>query len=91
MVRFLLIVLLTIILLSICLLIFSRTSYIWSLNQSRRRGFIGRRPTIEDVKNLLHKGERTAAIDAYRRIYRLSNRQAELEVDLLERNLQKNK
>lgn len=93
MIRLLLIVLLTTILVSICLMLISRTSYLWSLNQIRRRGLLptGRKPTIEDVKNLLLRGERVAAAETYRRIYKLSLRQAELEVDLLERNLQKNK
>lgn len=93
MVRVLLIALLTIILLSICLMIFSRASYIWVHHRIRRRGILpsGRKPAIEDVKNLLLRGERVSAVEAYRRIYKLTQRQAELEVDLLERNLQKNK
>lgn len=93
MMRFLLMALLMTILFSICLMLVSRTTYLWSLDRTRRRGLLptGRKPTLDDVRNLLLRGERVTAVDTYRRIYKLTQRQAELEVDLLERNLQKNK
>ena len=79
----------TTIIIAICFLFFSRTSYIWLMNQARWKGWfpLPRKATIEDVKDLLQRGEKFLAIKLYSEMYKLSFQQAELEVDLLERNL----
>ena len=75
----------------LCLLLLNRTAFAWLLDQARRKGIYPpqRKPNIEDIKRLLLSGERAMAIRAYRAIYKLDLKQAELEVDLLERSLQK--
>ena len=70
-------------------LLFNRNFYSWLRNEIQRKGLHSSRRTLEDVKHLLAKGERDMAIRTYSQMYKLSLRQAELEVDLLERNLQK--
>lgn len=89
--QILLTILATTVIVGICFLIFNRTSYIWLLNQARRKGFFltPRKPTLEDVRHLLLSGERDMAIRVYSEMYKINLKQAELEVDLLERNLQK--
>lgn len=81
----------TIIVVGLCFLFFYRTSYIWLINHARRKGLYPpqRKAALEDVKHLLLSGERGMAVRVYSQMYKLSLKQAELEVDLLERSLQK--
>ena len=90
MIRLLLTLIFTLSIVSACFFLFTKTFYIWSINQARRRGLfpIGRKPTIDDVKRLLKMRERFLAITLYRDMYKLSLPQAQKEVDLLERNLE---
>ena len=90
MIRLLLTLIFTSLIVGTCFYLFSRSFYIWSINQARRRGLypVGRKPTIDDVKRLLKMRERFLAITLYREMYKLSFPQAQKEVDLLERNLE---
>ncbi len=76
---------------SACVFIFNRSSYIWLISQARRRGLLPPfdKASLEDVKELLRAGERNLAIRVYGQMYHLNLKQAEREVDLLERNLDK--
>jgi len=77
------------VLLALCFLIFMRTCWIWNINRARRRGLFNphKRPTLFDVKILLEKGEKDAAVKVYGRIYGVNSRDAKKAVDGLERSL----
>ncbi|OGX08543.1 MAG: hypothetical protein A2Z88_06450 [Omnitrophica WOR_2 bacterium GWA2_47_8] len=76
---------------ALCATLLDRGFYIWLLSQARKKGLYPfNKPTLDDVKELLRRGDKLLAIRLYGQIYRLNHKQAALEVDLLERNLDKN-
>ena len=88
MIRLLLTFILTFILVGVILFVFTQTSYIWAINQARRRGIYPRgKITLDHVKDLLRRDEFFLAICAYRSMYRINFRQAKKEVELLERHM----
>ena len=91
MLRFLRLILVVFLILGMCFVILERISYIWWINQARRKGIYPPtgKITLEDVKRLLEMGEKTLAIYAYREMYRLNFKQARMEVEQLERHMHK--
>ena len=91
MLNFLKIIFIISIVLGVCFLVLEHTSYIWVINQARRKGIYPSRGkiTLEDIKRLLQMGEKTLAIYAYREMYHLSLKQAKLEVEQLQRHMLK--
>lgn len=57
----------------------------WSWYQKRKAHV--RKPTLFDVRELLTKGEKVRAIKVYREIFNVDQREAQIAVDALEKNL----
>jgi hypothetical protein len=57
----------------------------WSWYHKRKAPV--RKPTLFDVRELLTKGEKVRAIKVYREIFNVDQKEAQIAVDALEKNL----
>lgn len=73
----------TFIIIMVCWGIFSQTRWIWAINEARKKGIFPEkgRATMFDVRNLIIEGEYDLAIEVYRRLFKVSRRNARKAVD----------
>jgi hypothetical protein len=83
------VVLYTLLILSVCFLVFYSAYRVWFLNEARRRGKLPAkgRATMFDVRHLLMEGEKELAIQVYREIFQTTLIKAKKDVEDLERSL----
>jgi hypothetical protein len=79
----------TFLILGLCFYFFTRTSTIWRLNQTRRKGLFSfkGKPTMFDVRRLLIEGEKDAATRVYGEIFHTNYKDAQKAIDELERSI----
>ena len=83
--------LVSLLVLSLCFYIFTKTLWIWHINQARRKGIypLSGKATLFDVKRLLEMGERVLAVKVYQELFRVKAKDAQKAVDEMEKNIKK--
>ena len=82
-------ILITFAVFSICFYVFWKIPWLQSFSHSRRKGLFTKPLTMFDVRELILKGDKDAAIRLYANLFRTDYKESKKAVDELERSIQK--